>query len=759
MLKPKIPTYSTLLVGLLSLSACQAPPSPGDNAEANPSVTLRQPIETPASRVLAEPSWVGYLKISSRSSGTWTTVSTANRQWKSSYRYAAPVEVTMFSASNFALVDLKPGASTFSVVDDSTFQGISILRQVARCSKSTPAGFAFMSFSTDNSYSFQPTPFSGTSCPGTATQPEGTTPVNVGWYAYNSYNYDSLFNFTLPALDEPLRLHATRHLITVDGVVVESIPNPLPYGSMAVEWDFEWDLRPEDTDVDLVLSAEAHDTWLPKATLGSVGTSLTPSSQIEPGSNLVVKATAIPKGTSPVEMKYVRFILTSSSIPGTSMNLPSNEASGFEEPPSDLTFEQDRNAGHGLNFINSREVETPTGSFTEATAEVSSFDFGGFGELIAVGLTVKDRMVYSRVKDPSSTPGVPLPPVKGPFLLPKRTAPSLIADSWKAGENSLLKADNDDTDALPASMENHHLGDALSLYEEYRGFVINGVHVRTKPSEVDFFVSDELNTAAATQGIALFENATHLKVHSLGALDFSPGSRVINANHEGGVHNGDKYFVIMKFMPNRHGVSKAIGGPNTPRLIQYIAIADDTRPALMSYVVSHELGHSANLPHHGENGFVRARWEFDGPYLATETPLDPSGLGAGHVKIIPLSFAPSHTPLTSPSQEMFIGGRCFENNVGGVFSGAHDCIMRDVAQAFIPITSDHRDERHTVTESPGTTLCKDRAGTGFNGTSPSRYGDAAAGRGECSQKVCVNDNHNHAGYGPAPECTLIRNTF
>ncbi len=762
MLMLKIQTHSILSLVLLALSACQPASAPDGALGAMETTKVQQAVETPVSRVTAQPTWVGYLKVRSWSSGSWTTQTTANRQWKTSYSFVSPIVVTMIPASMFALVDIKPGFSSFDIVDDSTFQGESVLKQVAKCFRATPGNMRIMQFPTDSSYSFQPTPFNGAPCQGTVTQGSATTTATVGWHPYSEMSFASEFVFPVPAVDAPLRLHHTKHFITMNGAIVQSVPSPLPYGSMPVEWDFEWDLMPEDSDVDLVLSADGYENWLPKATISSGGTSLTSTAQIEPGSTLVVKAKAEPKSPSSpaVAMKQVTFLLDSSNLPGIAMNKPWDVVIP-DEGQADLVFEQDRNAAYGLNFVDSSKVETPLGSFSEATAEVSSFDFGGYGQIVAVGITENDRMVYSRIKDPSATPGFPLPPVEGPLLLPKREASSYIADSWKLNENSMLKQDDDDSDALPSFMENNHLGDALSLFEEYRGFIISGGHVRTKPSEVDYFLHDAISQPYSIAGIARFESATNLKVHRLGFKDFALASRVINANFEGGVHNGNKYLVTMWLESGREGTSDAVGGPGTPKFIDHIAIANDTRAGTWVSTVAHELGHTANLPHHGEGGFFTAKWEGLDQYSeACEIPRKPVGVyDEGKVLLVnPPSLGQGAVlPYEEPNGVM-IGGSCLENGVGGRFSGDADCIMRTPPQAFIPNVSMHRHERWWVTEPEGTSLCKSRDGTRFGVNDPlPRYGDAAPGRGECAQKVCVNDNHVHASYSQSA-CTLRRET-
>jgi hypothetical protein len=95
-------------------------------------------------------------------------------------------------------------------------------------------------------------------------------------------------------------------------------------------------------------------------------------------------------------------------------------------------------------------------------------------------------------------------------------------------------------------------------------------------------------------------------------------------------------------------------------------------------------------------------------------------------------------------------------------SGVEECFMRyRVAQAVafgsnIPPSTSASPSPSTMSarywigvnqEAQRTILCESRIGTGVNDPGRSRgprYGDAAAGRGECKKQILVND------YGPAP---------
>ena len=76
--------------------------------------------------------------------------------------------------------------------------------------------------------------------------------------------------------------------------------------------------------------------------------------------------------------------------------------------------------------------------------------------------------------------------------LPLRSEQSLIADVWKQNHGVAGMADINDNESDPAG--DGHPGDGLSLYEEYRGFIIDGQHVEGNPNKKDYFI---LNRAGA----------------------------------------------------------------------------------------------------------------------------------------------------------------------------------------------------------------------------------------------------------------------
>ncbi|WP_375755174.1 hypothetical protein [Corallococcus exercitus] len=765
----KIQPRQILTIGLALLGACTAQDAPPEESASPPLPSVLQRLETPASRVQGVPKWVGVLKARSKSSGVWTGPYNTH-DWKADLTYFAPIEVTMFPPSNLAFVDIKQGFYNISHTEEVTFMGMTTMTMEGRCAESLAAQTTMMELLSDSTYQMQLTPFSGAPCTGTVKHLDGFTgDVSLAWYHLSSFVFGSHFVFDLPAVDAPLRIHGTKHLLTTENAVLESIPNPLPYGVLPVEWDIEWDLRPKSDELDLVLSAENHDDWLPRAHIEPVvGTSLT-SSETPPqaGSFLKVKARAVPKeGSTATSFKQITFHVISSEVEGIASN-SRRSALPFPVPLpgvsyKDLQFEQPRNAALGLEFVSAATVQTPLGTYTEAQAEVSSFDFGSYGEVVAEGLTEDGKVVLAVLDDPASTPGTPLPFVPGPLLIPKRTPTSKIADKWKSDNQSTSLADNDDSDTLGAGFGDGHAGDGLTLYEEYRGFVLKGTHVRTRNQDVDYFLNNKMGNAvggAEKAGITLFQSLTGLKVHEVGNEDFELTTRIINSAR-GAPHNNDQHLVIMADRGPKHGVSQTSGGPGTPKDILLVAIASDTPAPALSFAVAHELAHTVNVPHHGEGGYFTALWTAAANGVV-EAQYDPPGSTvAGRVEII------TSAPLLPTDEPPLVGvpmvaTRCEEDGTESVFGGAHDCIMRYRADYMIKLTPvNERHYRHSLDgnkkEDYGTSLCSVTHGTGFNAQlGENRHGGAASGRGECKKKICVNDKHTHTPWAQRT-CTPIR---
>lgn len=176
-----------------------------------------------------------------------------------------------------------------------------------------------------------------------------------------------------------------------------------------------------------------------------------------------------------------------------------------------------------------------------AKAELQCSDYGGFGE-IQVSAAAFSASTRIPENDESS-------------LLPEHgwvtTTGTVITNYGLAAES-----DEDSTPAVAGPPANGLVGDGLSNYEEYRGFIVREEHRRTNPFKKDLFVSSNAYT-----NIAFLPNIP-LTVHRIWGEDNEPANtreygpdRQINHNY------------------NNHGFGGAIPGWSLQRAIRGIEVA------------------------------------------------------------------------------------------------------------------------------------------------------------------------------------------
>jgi hypothetical protein len=117
------------------------------------------------------------------------------------------------------------------------------------------------------------------------------------------------------------------------------------------------------------------------------------------------------------------------------------------------------------------------------------------------------------------------------FVLPRSSNASGIPDIWAAAFCPANSCPTGREDADPSPNTNIAVGDGIFAFDEYRGFIVSGVHVRTDPGRKDLFThlvnpqcgTNSLlggGTTTYVSGNALFSNADTLiagtRVHRLG---------------------------------------------------------------------------------------------------------------------------------------------------------------------------------------------------------------------------------------------------
>ncbi len=515
-----------------------------------------------------------------------------------------------------------------------------------------------------------------------------------------------------------------------------------PSGAKLMSASLQWKLEPAPPPpLDLEIEIPNYETWVPEAG----------KDEKTPGPGPLTLKLALKQktdGRPPKEpIKSVVFQLTASSEPGICLNYPEKKSARSR---LDLQF----STASKLRVVAAPNGQTATADHPSSpsfSTVLDCFDYGAFGSLTVSGEMVDGRKFTGHLKGKAAVTTI---------LIPMRAAGSNIADAWKKGKPWAGFADTDDDEITPGVANNHN-GDGLSLYEEYRGFSVNGKHVQGDPMKKDFFIVD-LNSpvnAGLTYaedsvriqtGIKLFEILGKLNVWAdlkTSELD----ERMINFNSSGYAHLVDQHGVIIH-TPSRL-ISKyfkavpLVNPSGTPKNYDFIEMAEDvfgmkspTIPGRLcgdrvAVSLAHELFHTCHVVHHGDTDPPTVQWEITktaAGSLCLESPPD-SPPGSGTPVIVmdpPVAGAPAQP-------HVFTDTGTFEVNIGvegGRYSGDQDCVMRyDDENAYIdkksPSNWRYDFQRKDCT---GFTLCTGKA-------APPNWPFGDATEGNCAGQVQVKD--------------------
>lgn len=382
-----------------------------------------------------------------------------------------------------------------------------------------------------------------------------------------------------------------------------------------------WELHPvgELPKVELVVDSLAYDAWRPEARSDekTIGNEIKFEAKLQNPDGSVANVKAV---------KIIFELIDTSHEPGIAMNFPVTGAG----KDCDLQFSPKSNppGRYAITGTGNQRAETVPGEYTAAAATVSSFDWGGWSTLRVSAELTDGRHVPGHFRTKSGPTDI---------LLPKRAARSNIAESWRHDVGVALSLpDNDDSDPGPAG--NNNQGDGFTLYEEYRGFYVNGKHITGDPKKIDFFVRNYIR-ADAEAGIALFADLTGAEVHApLLDTEFNRNKRVMNGNHSQGAHRVDQHGVFLQTQAGLDGgltVLSKKGVRGRPVIVlgvnlqphdsltgmttsENVPVSDLARA--YDRAVAHELLHTVGAEHHGE-GDGNAMFFFvfgDDPKNATE---------------------------------------------------------------------------------------------------------------------------------------------
>jgi hypothetical protein len=179
----------------------------------------------------------------------------------------------------------------------------------------------------------------------------------------------------------------------------------------------------------------------------------------------------------------------SSDEPGIAMNA---DTDAFLDDSSERDFVFETQTGWTL--INSTKIEENSLS-TNHEGDLTSRDFGSFGKVSAKIFEIDGSGEIS-----PQIPGRQVPGDTPTINVPRDSNGNHIADSlttWDDGNDT----DDDDPTPEPDVSEYRIKGDSLTRYQEYRGFMTLSGHVRTDPTEKDFFTwnSDQIDSNVLTE--------------------------------------------------------------------------------------------------------------------------------------------------------------------------------------------------------------------------------------------------------------------
>lgn len=389
------------------------------------------------------------------------------------------------------------------------------------------------------------------------------------------------------------------------------------------------EMHPVYEDVEVELTDAGYDRWRPLGRLDEPG---------KAGSGFALRATLKPlkpSGSSLPSVKRFRFeLIKTSREPGVCLNWPLEA----KDDDYDLKFAAQSVFASNQPFVAGAEIKE-NGQKAEVTkvmrdeknrpfadVTVESFDFGARAELRVVCDLEDGRQIVGKLKGAPNESLVPLP---------RRKAGDWIAESWRKENDAMDLPASDDDEKVENQEEK---GDGYTLYEEYRGWCMDGERVEGDPKKKDFFVLNFIGDDAQP-GIDLFAALSQLEVHDkLRPTEMSRAARLMNGNHRAAPHRVDQHGVwIDQFTDDPAGQINAqtgaqklgVTGAATPMtrsgvagrpgitlgiglLAKNDAASDFNKPynlapsdAAFAYdrAVAHELMHSVGVDHHGKGDY------------------------------------------------------------------------------------------------------------------------------------------------------------
>ncbi len=399
-------------------------------------------------------------------------------------------------------------------------------------------------------------------------------------------------------------------------------------------WEVSVHLEPLEME-ELALEIEEpgnYKSWRPETTRDQ-----------KPGGPMSVTARVTTKSGAKPSVRVQQFIWQledTSREPGVAMNYP---LTAEWDDKRDIELDAD---GEMFKLDEHKQrMERAVREGYEDTVKVVPFDWGGWSKLQVTAIMADGRQVRGKLK------GKP----EFGMRIPKRDANSHIADVWK--EKNKSGADDLDDEKVAGQ---DAAGDGYTLWEEYRGWYVNGEQKSGDPKKKDFFVLN-LMGGDADKGIGLFKVLSQLEVHVLKSdqedKEMSVAKRLMNENRIEGAHVVDQHGVWIRSFDTagelgdkgartvmekegtagRPGLVKGIGllkrGNTESVFNQPFNLPASSRPVVYDRAIAHELLHSVGVEHHGSGegtmsvGYISPRNpdnKLGRPYYSRDgkTPID-----------------------------------------------------------------------------------------------------------------------------------------
>jgi hypothetical protein len=447
-----------------------------------------------------------------------------------------------------------------------------------------------------------------------------------------------------------------------------------------------WNLT-RSVEAYLIVKPEKYDTWLPEPG----------KDEFTQGNTLMVRLEIQGPNGQPSKIKAKKIELKlegTSQEPGFTLNQPAFPTVDFP----DIGFLPGVKTP-ATPMVQSLEIEC---NCNLAYATLAAFDGGAYTTLTAEALLEGDIRVQGTLLVPGGIEKIPIP---------KRDSGSNIGSYWWKQYNRRL-GDGVDNES---SKWNEKDGDGLSAYEEYRGVISKGKFRRLNPlkkevgiwltlADYDLFFKgfQKFDAASEIEPVPFIDNEIFV-------------DRKLNRNFKtSNVY--EQYAIRMSTGALNDGVAgKAVnyGGPKFTRVIiidwkqiqtLYPEIQRDALPARLPYTVqdllaktvAHELAHGLNVPHHGEQAYIKS----------------PDTIRAGGRQVY-ISAGPTGPEITT--RPFFISSIGSEGNQS---SGNPACIMA-YASFYKWAVTDLAGVRYyyKVPVLPlGNIFCNDDSGKGINDT-------------------------------------------